>query len=614
MPQQQQKTATDLAKAALRRLAEARKEPTPDNYREAFLAEVGQTATEAHGGKLLYELLLQRYWPDLKAPERAALVSAMCEGQWSQVEQRLRSAPAPDGAGWADLIDKIVQGTARGSRQWTVGRRKDSLQRVLGGSRADADRLQQRLRQLVQSWDAEGDIADAPPDTNFSADIEPEISPPETIAPSVPAAPMLSLHLPAANDKEEAVLSSASAPSSSEATGWPLVVHSLSATVQTALPSEDPRAAALSTVFHDLEKRLPTQTTLDPQLTQDFDDACRQASSLLAHRHHLTKQLGVLTRELTLSLSELAEDGSWVQGQSQVMTQHLDEGLTARSVRSVNQLLEDTRLRQQTLQVERVQARDALRQALHSMLHEIGELGAETGRFEGSMSRYANVIGQADSLDSLADVVREMVDETRAVHALVASTQQRLNEEHSRATQLSDQVQTLEDELRRISAEVATDPLTQIANRRGLMQAFDIAQAQAQRDLSLLAVGLLDIDNFKKLNDQFGHNTGDAALRFLAERVKASLRPNDTVARWGGEEFVVLLPATDPDDAQQILTRLQRNLSAELFMHEGQKTLVTFSAGVTRWRLGERIEESLERADEALYHAKQTGKNRTCVG
>jgi len=85
------------------------------------------------------------------------------------------------------------------------------------------------------------------------------------------------------------------------------------------------------------------------------------------------------------------------------------------------------------------------------------------------------------------------------------------------------------------------------------------------------------------------------------------------VARYGGEEFVVLLPDTPVDEGQQILTRLQRSLSVGLFMHEEKQVFVTFSAGVTAFRLGEPIEAALERADQALYDAKRNGKNRTCV-
>jgi diguanylate cyclase len=128
-----------------------------------------------------------------------------------------------------------------------------------------------------------------------------------------------------------------------------------------------------------------------------------------------------------------------------------------------------------------------------------------------------------------------------------------------------------------------------------------------------LAVALIDIDNFKKLNDSLGHAAGDRALKALAAAVRERLRPVDHLARFGGEEFVVLLPATPPDEAQAALTRLQRSLSEALFLHENREVFVTFSAGVTAWRSGEPLQSALERADEALYEAKRSGKNRTCI-
>ena len=161
---------------------------------------------------------------------------------------------------------------------------------------------------------------------------------------------------------------------------------------------------------------------------------------------------------------------------------------------------------------------------------------------------------------------------------------------------------------------MSTDSLTQIANRRGLQQAFEVEREKLDREGGELALGLLDIDNFKRLNDSLGHAAGDQALKALADHVKDSLRPVDLVARYGGEEFVVVLPGTPVEEAQQVLTRLQRTLSQSLFMHESEQVFVTFSAGVTAYRAGERIEQALERADEALYEAKRGGKNRTCVG
>ena len=277
-------------------------------------------------------------------------------------------------------------------------------------------------------------------------------------------------------------------------------------------------------------------------------------------------------------------------------------------------MLHGTRARHAALRAEREQARGALKLLINQMLSELGELGAKTGNFHQSVGRYAAVIEEADSLESLTGVVREMVEESRTVQSLVQQTQQRLQQEHARATGLAERVNQLESEMRRLSDEVSTDQLTRIANRRGLMQAFELECARLQRHGGSLAIGLLDIDNFKRLNDELGHSAGDVALQSLAEAVRQALRPTDCIARYGGEEFVVLLPETAVADGERILTRLQRSLSGGLFLHQEKPVFVTFSAGVTAYRTGERIEVALERADQALYEAKRLGKNRTCSG
>ncbi len=531
-----------IAKAALRRLVLDKQEPTPENYARAYAQESGEKPQEAS-----------------------------------------------DGAALAALIGKLVRGVERGGRHWTAARRKDSLQRVLEGSRSDAKRLQQRLTQLAASWDS--DTPDGAVETE-PAPLD-ELEAPAEAAPRALEAP-ISLNL--ADERP-----------------WGRVVGTLGQTTRDALPPQDEAAQQLAHALTGLVERIGSEGASTP-LAEELEAMCRRAGIVLQHRHHLVDQLGALCQELTASLTDLAEDDSWAQGQCDAMRVKLDEGLTARGVRAVSELLRDTRERQGTLRAEREKAREALKTLINRMLAELGELGSQTGRFHESVGRYADVIEKADSLESLAGVVREMVEETRTVQALVQQTQGRLQEEHAKASELTQRVGELEGELRRLSSEVSTDQLTQIANRRGLLQSFDVERARVERDGLALAVGLLDIDNFKRLNDELGHAAGDEALRSLAAVVSKTLRPTDMVARYGGEEFVVLLPQTPVDEGQQILTRLQRSLSGGLFMHEEKTIFVTFSAGVTAYRVGESIEAALERADQALYEAKRTGKNRTCIG
>jgi len=558
-------TPAQIAKAALRYLAVNRLEPTPENYARAWQAEGGP----APG-------------PAAADPLPAALPAGPA------------ADPAAEAEEWANTIAKILRGVERGSRQWTTARKKDSLQRVLDGSRSRPERLRQRLRQLASSWD--GEPLDDAPDTDMAA-LLPQDEEPGAPPPDPSAAP-------------------AERPASGSAV-WSRIVDELHQTLQTALATGEAPAADIAGRLQQATAELAPQPPMLPpadELAEQIGETCGQARRVLQMRQQLLQQLTGLCEELTDSLCDLAEDESWVRGQCEAMRHQIADGLNTRGVRRISQLLHDTRERQQRLRAERNEARQALKQLIHQMLQEIAELGSHTDRFTGNLGRYAEVIGGADSLESLAGVVREMLEDSRAVQTVVAQAQQRLQTEHARATELSDRVRELEDEIRRLSDEVSTDPLTQIANRRGLMRAFEAEQSRAERQAAPLAIALLDVDNFKKLNDTLGHQAGDDALRFLADQVRSRLRPVDVLARYGGEEFVILLPDTEADEAQRVVTRLQRELSAELFMQQdGDKVFITFSAGVTPYRSGEPLEAALDRADLALYEAKRTGKNRTCT-
>ena len=613
-PSPDAKPPAQLAKAALRRLAHGKLEPTPENYARAYAQEQGEGHPDDLASAIpvaahaLLDKLLALGITDVRKREELSL--ALRKGAWDKARQALDLAletdgPGPQAKALADLIERLVRGLQGGSRQWTTARKKDSLQRVLDGSASDMQRMLQRVKQLVHSW---GEDAS---DTNVG-DLDALKEPKTSVDASDDAQPLKSRQPPAA---ERAVAPSSAGTESVQ--HWPAISSSLHAALQVALPrADDASAAELSQELSEMHSRL-LQEGASAVRMQEAQALCDRAKLMLEHRHHLFGELGGLCAELTASLTELAEDDSWVEGQAAAMRNTLEQGLNARGVRSVSELLVSTRQHQQSLRDDRAKARDALKSLIQRMLHELGELGQHTDRFSSSMGRYAEIVEKADSLESLTGAVREIVEESRSVQGLVHQAQERLHAEHARATELSQRVDQLESELRRLSDEVSTDQLTQIANRRGLVAAFEVEQAKLGREgsgrESPLALGLLDVDNFKKLNDSLGHNVGDVALKALAEKVLLSLRPGDMVARYGGEEFVVMLPNTPLTEAQQVLSRLQRSLTAGLFMHEGESVFVTFSAGVTLYHPGERLEQALNRSDMALYEAKRTGKNRTCL-
>ena len=553
---------------------------------------------------------------------RGEISGALMEARYDDLQRALdRSAggAAAQGAVWAQLIDRLVRGLERGAKNWTGARKKDSLQRVLDGSRSDAQRLQQRLRQLVAAWETDQ------PDEDVDA-----VSTPDAPADEAAAGPAPGVGAPGIQPASQPAIQTATATATAApaADHHPRIGTELQATLQAALPRNEPRAAELADELAALAARIPVEGAT-PALADAVAELCHRVRRLFGVRNELVDELLALCRSLTEGLTDLAEDGSWAQGQSDCLRQRLDGPAGARAVRAARELLDDTRQTQRLLQVEHAQARDALKGMVRQVIAELGELGSVTGRFNDRVSAYSEAIEAAESLDSVASAVRDMVDDSHTVHGLVAAARDRLAAEHQRASALESKVLGLEADLRRLADEVSTDALTRVANRRGLALAFEQEIARVERSGSAagdvmappapgapavtLSVGLIDIDNFKKLNDSLGHAAGDVALQSLAARVKEWLRPIDHIARFGGEEFVLLLPATPVDEAQQVLTRLQRRLSASLFMHDGQEVFVTFSAGVTAWRPGETVETALARADEGLYEAKRTGKNRTCI-
>jgi diguanylate cyclase len=603
-----------LAKAALQRLAQARLEPTPENYSRAYAIEAGGEPASAANGAVperaqqLIAKLISLALPS--GGQRQELQATLREQRYDELQRQVdklldTAGPGAQAEALVQAIERLVRGLERGGRHWTLARKKDGINRVLELGRSDSGKLVKRLTQLIASWDKDGDGSEVETDEDGG-------TPSQFFADSA---------FQETGFRESTGFGDnlgGAAPGGAppvDLARWQDIAAELNGTVCHALRSPQTEATPADVLMRELDA---AQAELkaggaSPERARQMAALCLRARHLLDHRRHLFDELGGLCRELSSSLVDLAEDDSWARGQAEAMNQTLAQGLSGRGVRTVSELLSGTRERQRALRDERSKARDSLKGLIQRMLSELGELGQHTDRFQSSVGRYAEAIEQADSLESLAGTVREMVEESRSVQGLVAQTQQRLTLEHDRATALTQRVDELEGELRRLSNEVHTDQLTQVANRRGLIQAFGIEQAKADRESTRVALALLDIDNFKKLNDSLGHHAGDIALKSLAERTQASLRPGDMVARYGGEEFVLMLPNTPLDEAQAVLVRLQRALSSALFSHEGKDVFVTFSAGVTLYRPGETLEAALDRADVALYEAKHTGKNRACI-
>jgi len=155
-----------------------------------------------------------------------------------------------------------------------------------------------------------------------------------------------------------------------------------------------------------------------------------------------------------------------------------------------------------------------------------------------------------------------------------------------------------------------TDYLTQIPNRKLMSQMVNSEISKCIQESSVLSIAIIDIDYFKKINDEFGHSAGDAILKSFAKYLSKSIHKNFNVGRWGGEEFIVLMKHTNIDQAKEIMDELRINTSKESFSHGNINQSFTISIGISQWYDDTDDFESLFiKADKALYRAKKAGRN-----
>jgi len=157
------------------------------------------------------------------------------------------------------------------------------------------------------------------------------------------------------------------------------------------------------------------------------------------------------------------------------------------------------------------------------------------------------------------------------------------------------------------------DELTGLSNRRHMTNLMVAERARQQRSRTPISMVLMDIDHFKRINDGCGHQAGDQVLQIFADVITHGLRAGDALARWGGEEFLLMLPGTSAEDALVCVERMRGQLAARSFEHIAPKLTVTFSAGIGVCGVDDRTDTIVERADRAMYQAKTAGRNRTVV-
>ncbi|MEP0356286.1 MAG: GGDEF domain-containing protein [Paraglaciecola sp.] len=158
------------------------------------------------------------------------------------------------------------------------------------------------------------------------------------------------------------------------------------------------------------------------------------------------------------------------------------------------------------------------------------------------------------------------------------------------------------------------DPLSSLLNRRGMFEKLEQEFSRVKRSNSVLTVMMCDIDHFKLINDEFGHSQGDEIIKYLAKDFMENLRKQDAVARWGGEEYLFLLPDTKGEDALVIAEKLRARIENAHFNHKNKQFNVTISIGLHQLTSDDSINQAITKADKCLYNCKVNGRNRCMLG
>ncbi|HSC79660.1 MAG TPA: GGDEF domain-containing protein [Chitinolyticbacter sp.] len=257
---------------------------------------------------------------------------------------------------------------------------------------------------------------------------------------------------------------------------------------------------------------------------------------------------------------------------------------------------------------------DALAEAVDttaSLLESLSESGQNMAVSLGHLQHtrrtgFDPAVAVEQTRAAMEDLLEDIISSTHTLHATVSAS-------HEDISTIRDSVKRIEEDLSFNRKLLEQDALTGTLNRQGLDHLLVREVKRAQRSGGKLSVVLFDLDDFKQINDRFGHMVGDQVLVHVANLARAVLRESDMLVRYGSEEFLLLLPETDLNGARFVVDRMRLVAGKTPFMHHAQRIDVSFSSGVALLGAEENGRALVLRADEALYRAKHSGRGRVEV-
>lgn len=582
---------SEIAREALRRLALRRIPPTPDNYRTLFNEIAGLSNDEVFPERVMRGIAaaLPR-----RNPEQARLArtfeAAVEEKAWPALRRALLEIAEQRVTvqlSWAAVIRDLLHQWERHHPGFTLARKRQQVDYVLEASGHDPEQLFNRLTAVLRAW-GEGNASTPTPAAELAAS---EFEPPRNVHRDR-SAPQ-----PAATNGSQ--------------TGDPEYRYALADLLEhcATLLLDAPRVA--------FEARGVATALREARSPADRESVCGRLRMLIERLQWAAADasdtrrglLGILQLMIS-SLGGLIDDDQWVQGQIAVVQDIVSRPLTQNMLEDAERRLGDLIARQNELKDSLDAQHEHLKAMLAGFVDHVAHISDSTSGYHDKIEQAAVRISAAKNISELSDVIAEIVQETRSMQQSAARSRDDMVSLRSKVEESEREIERLQTELTETSKLVRHDQLTGALNRKGLQENLEKEVARMRRREGSLCIALLDVDNFKALNDSLGHQAGDQALVHLANVIRDTLRPQDSLARYGGEEFLIMLPDTRLEDGVAATTRLQRALTRKFFLHESEQKLITFSAGVAQIYLDESPETTIARADRAMYQAKRAGKNR----